>query len=315
MKTKYRLSRILSILLVCAVLAGQPVCANAKYKDILLGDADQDGAFTSADARIALRFAVSLDIPTAVELSVCDIDGNGAVDSGDARIILRVAVGLEDLGGRIGARKLEGEPDPTTVPPETTTQPPATEPVQPSYPGFIDAEAKVSNWFLSEEDMQVNAKLVARFLMSRGWTLNAVCGALGNMEKESTINPGIPEIGGTLPYCGFGLVQWTPGIWYLNWATLNGYEQDSLEGQLVYMDWTMQPSCPGEAKIWYGTPPLKSSDAAYGMSYSEFIHSYASPAHLAMVFMCCYERPGVRKETQRMACAEKWFEYLTREGF
>ncbi len=58
------------------------------------GDADEDGAVTSADARLALRFSVLLEAPTASQRTACDVDGDGDVTASDARLILRIAVGL-----------------------------------------------------------------------------------------------------------------------------------------------------------------------------------------------------------------------------
>lgn len=48
-----------------------------------------------ADARMALRYAVGLDVPTATEKLACDTDFNKEVSVADARNILRVAVGLD----------------------------------------------------------------------------------------------------------------------------------------------------------------------------------------------------------------------------
>ena len=153
--------------------------------------------------------------------------------------------------------------------------------------------------------MKVNAKLIYQFLSAKGWTKNAICGVLGNMEIESTINPAIGEVGGS----GYGLVQWTPGSLYKNWAARNGYANTSLEGQLTFLIYTMQPDCPGKDKIWY--KPFNSAYAAYGMTYSGFIHSRDSVGYLALVFMHCYERPGIRGDSRRVAAAERWYSYLS----
>lgn len=75
------------------------VCKKSESRTILLmGDADFNGAVTSADARIALRVSVSLEKSTAKLIKVADIDKNGSITASDARLILRAAVGLEQLG-------------------------------------------------------------------------------------------------------------------------------------------------------------------------------------------------------------------------
>ena len=56
------------------------------------GDRDFDGKVTAADSRLALRFSVNLDNPTALQSKVGDIDKNGKIDSYDARTILLKAV-------------------------------------------------------------------------------------------------------------------------------------------------------------------------------------------------------------------------------
>ena len=60
-----------------------------------LGDIDNDGQITSADARSALRAAVGLDTLTETQQKAADVNKDGAVTSTDARSILRCAVGLE----------------------------------------------------------------------------------------------------------------------------------------------------------------------------------------------------------------------------
>ena len=75
---------------------------------------------------------------------------------------------------------------------------------------------------LSTAQMDKNAKYVYDFLTgSGGFTKQAACGVLGNMQQESKINPGIWEI---LPSTakGYGLVQWTGATKFLNWAKDNG---------------------------------------------------------------------------------------------
>lgn len=50
----------------------------------------------SADARLALRYAVGLEQMKDDIKAIGDIDGDGKLTSADARLILRKAVGLEE---------------------------------------------------------------------------------------------------------------------------------------------------------------------------------------------------------------------------
>lgn len=56
------------------------------------GDLDFDGKVSASDSRLALRFSVKLETPTALQTKIGDIDKNGIIDSSDARAILIKAV-------------------------------------------------------------------------------------------------------------------------------------------------------------------------------------------------------------------------------
>jgi len=61
-----------------------------------LGDIDQDGYVTEADAQLALKIAVGSYKPTAEEFRRADVDRNNVVLSSDGLYILRYAQGLID---------------------------------------------------------------------------------------------------------------------------------------------------------------------------------------------------------------------------
>ncbi len=63
-----------------------------------LGDIDNDGSVTAADARLALRAAVGLDElePGSIPFRMADVDLSDRVTAADARLILRKAVGFTD---------------------------------------------------------------------------------------------------------------------------------------------------------------------------------------------------------------------------
>ena len=65
------------------------------FSELKRGDVDLNGNVTSADARLALRYAVDLDKLTGNSLITADVDENGVVNTSDARRILRAAVNLE----------------------------------------------------------------------------------------------------------------------------------------------------------------------------------------------------------------------------
>ncbi|MCR5041170.1 MAG: cohesin domain-containing protein [Clostridia bacterium] len=63
----------------------------------MMGDGGLDGSVSAADARTALRAAVSLDLLNDRAALASDSDFDESVTPADARIILRSVVGLEDL--------------------------------------------------------------------------------------------------------------------------------------------------------------------------------------------------------------------------
>ena len=133
--------------------------------------------------------------------------------------------------------------------------------------------------YLSESSMQINARYIWQYLGSKEWTLNAVAGLLGNMQCESTLNPGLGEFGGS----GFGLVQWTPKSKFTNWLHTNlpGVPDDDIDGQLARIVYE------AENNLQYS----KTSD--YNYDFSTYIKSDETPYNLACAFVFNYERPGV----------------------
>ena len=156
------------------------------------------------------------------------------------------------------------------------------------------------NRYLNEAEMQNNALIIKAYLASKGWTLNSISALLGNMESESTINPGIwQKLNEGNMSCGFGLVQWTPATNYTNWADANGYERTDGTAQLKWID--EETSSFGQ---WIPT-----SD--YDFSFEAFKTSSESPSYLASAFLKNFERAGVEVEEERRTQAEKWFAYIS----
>lgn len=86
-----KMKKIFSVALACIMIFTSYAFVFASVK----GDVDADGSVSSADARLALRYAVGLEVPTEDQKLLADYDENGTIDAADARSILRVAVGLD----------------------------------------------------------------------------------------------------------------------------------------------------------------------------------------------------------------------------
>jgi hypothetical protein len=156
------------------------------------------------------------------------------------------------------------------------------------------------NRYLNMDEMTVNAQYILDYLLPLGWTKNAICGMLGNMQTESTINPAIWQgLDSSNTSGGFGLVQWTPSTKYTDWCTSQGLvytEMDSNLKRILYeVDNNIQ---------WINS----------NMTFTEFTQSTDTPYNLAMNFLSSYERPANPDQPNRGTQAENWFNTLTGGG-
>lgn len=90
------------------------LCVAYADEAYLLGDADFNGKINSADARLVLRFAVSLDEYNEKQALISDVNKNGEIKADDARLVLRQAVGFGELDGEtvtIQSADESGTPD------------------------------------------------------------------------------------------------------------------------------------------------------------------------------------------------------------
>lgn len=168
-----------------------------------------------------------------------------------------------------------------------------------------------SNWiagnrYLSRAEMENNARLIWKYFQAKGWSLQAVCGMLGNMQSESTINPGIwenlqPWPPASVGLRGMGLVGWTPYSRITNWLTQHGYSVDSGPGQLEKLQEEMEH--PEIEVTWIPT-------STYNFSFADFSRSTQSPEYLAMAFLANYERPANPNQPIRGTQALQWYSFL-----
>ena len=71
-----------------------------------------------------------------------------------------------------------------------------------------------SQYGLTQAEKDENASRVYTFFTKQGWTKEAICGMLGNMDVESRMNPRAASQGADT----YGLVQWHPASKLTNWA-------------------------------------------------------------------------------------------------
>ena len=156
------------------------------------------------------------------------------------------------------------------------------------------------NRYLSQSEMQNNALIVKQTLSSKGWSLQAIAGLLGNMQSESTINPGIwQSLNEGNMSGGFGLVQWTPATNFTDWADANGYPRTDGDAQLLWID-----ERTTQVGQWIPTTD-------YPFSFQDFKVSTESPEYLASAFLKNFERAGIEVEQERLSNARSWYNFIT----
>lgn len=152
------------------------------------------------------------------------------------------------------------------------------------------------NRYLTLDEMKNNAILIRDFFILKGWTLNAICGMLGNIQTESTINPDLWEsmLEGNLKG-GYGLVQWTPATKYIEWAG-DTYKDGTRQCERIQYELENNLQ-------WIST-------SSYPMTFEEFTKSTDTPYNLAMAFIANYERPLDPTQPLRGEQANYWYSFL-----
>lgn len=160
---------------------------------------------------------------------------------------------------------------------------------------------------LSLDDMQWNAFYIWDVLFnSFNWTENAIAALLGNMQAESSMNPGrwqIDDVGNTSG--GYGLVQWTPATKYINWVESGNSLTDDpseMDNNLFRIHFEAM-----NGMQWIST-------SSYPLSFKEFIESEDDPGELAKAFLLNYERPADQSssvQNYRAALANYWYQWIT----
>lgn len=158
------------------------------------------------------------------------------------------------------------------------------------------AEWISKNDYLSQTEMENNAFLFYSYMKNRGWTDNAISGALGCIQHESSINPGIWEGLVVSPERGFGLVQWTPSTNFTIWADSKGYSHTDGNAQCEWID-----TQTGLGQ-WIET-------TSYPLSWEEFKSSTEPPGYLGYAWESNFERPGILYDPTD--AANYWYEFLS----
>lgn len=139
-----------------------------------------------------------------------------------------------------------------------------------------------------------NALVIARRLLSEGYTRGQAAGVLGNFQLESGFNPRINEggkVGAPLGVGGFGVGQWTAGRQknLINFAKQKGLDPGSIDAQADFLIHELKG-------------PEKRADAS--------LRGAVSPEEAARRFVVDYERAGIPKTEARQKAARAIYEKL-----
>ena len=196
--------------------------------------------------------------------------------------------------------------------------------------GTVYAKAAVSSNNIEPNEKEANARYIYDYLIARGWTIQAIAGVLGNMQRECQMNPGAWErLNDTTG--GYGLIQSTPSSdKFLKWKDLtvtaannmadsNDQQQlkQLMDWQLEHLIWSMKTMKDGDRE-WY--PSLASPyydslpSSLRNMTCDQFIASTINSGDLARVFNAIYLRSqdysdaAVKKN--RVDPANEWYRKL-----
>lgn len=211
---------------------------------------------------------------------------------------------------------------------------------------YISTNQRIGAWSVQTEtptrEQLINANLIKSFFEAEGWSINAICGMLGNMQAESTINPAfiqetnryrLPNSANTLAdvpnsvmknffmeYYGvtrkafaIGLVQWD------GYSTSNGERQQKLVAYAIRNNYNWYDGvCQmyrlrGEWQTdsqYHFFNPVTIGGVRY--TFANYVTSYASPTNLAHAWQAGYER-NAGGLGFRGVNAEWWYNYFTGE--
>ena len=179
--------------------------------------------------------------------------------------------------------------------------------------------AKRTGYYNKEDiEAQENAIMIYSTLAAYGWTLQAVCGMLGNIAYESAYNPwrweGDVVISSTDSYNisvatnhGYGLVQFTPASKYV-W---NSAAQSMQNFSPNYSDIPGTPE-DGRAQCEYiNSYADYYPTTTWPQSYSDFKAWTGSAEDAASIWIHNYERPqSYSTENNRRTTAAWWYNFL-----
>lgn len=160
-------------------------------------------------------------------------------------------------------------------------------------------EIGVAKYF-DKTKQQNNADEFYKYFNNYGATLEAICGMLGNITRESTLNPAIKQ--GISSNLGWGLIQWTPATILTNWC--KQYKYNWYDGAVQ----CERIKCEGEGTKDAGGYWLPTT--SYPYKWSEFI-ALTDVEEATKAYLYERERAGIEALDTRLKYASEWYNYFT----
>lgn len=158
------------------------------------------------------------------------------------------------------------------------------------------------NRYLSIDEMTPNAQRILQIFTDAGWNTLSICAMLGNMQVESTINPGLWG-GRVVGSDSYGLVQWHPTTKLSSWAEGEGLE------------WENDGDTQCQRILYELATGLQwQSTSAHPISFEEFAYNTGDYdlQYLSDAWCYCYENPADPDLELRYQYSEYWYTNLTR---
>ena len=138
------------------------------------------------------------------------------------------------------------------------------------------------------------------FFKGKGWSKNAICGLIGNMDVESSLNPNYyrsePE-NNDVNFGRYGLIQYKPFAELKEWAGYNGLDYKTVNAQCLRIEYDYL------ANMYYRVKKCK-------LTFGQYIKSNKSPEELAECLMYNYVRPTFPRLDDVRNKASEWCKYL-----
>lgn len=173
-----------------------------------------------------------------------------------------------------------------------------------SYEYIITSSAMSSSGWTKAQQIN-NATQFYSNMRSYGYSIESICGMLGNIQKESYINPGQQQVGGGgSRTSGYGFIQWTPGSTLVDWCATQGLNWYDGAAQVLRIKYE------GEGTHGAGGTWLPTSEYPY--SWNEFTQ-LTDVALATTAYLKERERAGVEDLDTRISYANDWYTYFTGE--